>query len=149
MRGTNPQRGIALDEFYASLSDMSFNQTTVFLDACFSGVNRENEGVTEGLRAVEVDADDTEVADGSLVVFSAAQGNETAQGYPEEGHGLFTYYLLQNLNNTSGYTTLGSLADNIEQGVTFQAPQLKMKKKQTPTTTASQRLGDQWRMLRL
>ncbi len=149
VRGTNPQRGIALDEFYASLRDMSFNQTTVFLDACFSGVNRENEGVTEGLRAVEVDADDTEVADGSLVVFSAAQGNETAQGYPEEGHGLFTYYLLQNLNNTSGYTTLGSLADYIEQGVSFQAPQLKMKKKQTPTTTASQRLGDQWRMLRL
>lgn len=149
VRGTNPQRGIALEDFYTSLSNLSFNQTTVFLDACFSGVNRNNEGVTEGLRAVEIDADDTEVADGNLIVFSAAQGNETAQGYPEEGHGLFTFYLLQNLNNTGGYTTLGSLADYIEQGVSIQAPQLTMKKNQTPTTTASQRLGDQWRMLRL
>ena len=72
-------------------------RTTVFLDACFSGVNRMNEGVAEGLRAVEIEADDAELGNGSLVVFSAAQGNETAQGYPKQGHGLFTYYLLKAL----------------------------------------------------
>lgn len=149
VRGTNPSRGIALDEFYSTLGDMAFNQTTVFIDACFSGVNRENEGVTEGLRAVEIDAEDTEVGDGNIVVFSAAQGNETAQGLPEEGHGLFTYYLLQVLNSTAGYTTLGALSDHIEQGVTYRAPQLKLKKKQTPTTNASTRMGENWRMLRL
>lgn len=149
VRGTSPQRGIALDEFYDKLGDLAFEQTTVFLDACFSGVNRENEGVTEGLRAVEIDVDDTSVGDGKLVVFSAAQGNETAQGYPEEGHGLFTYFLLKEIRDSYGFTTLGNLSDGISQGVTQQAPQLKMKKKQTPTTNASDQINSYWRSMRL
>lgn len=149
VRGTNPQRGIALDELYATLGDLDFNQTTVFLDACFSGVNRENEGVTEGLRGVEITAEDPTMGDGRLVVFSAAQGNETAQGYPEEGHGLFTYYLLQELRDSNGILPLGRLSDNIHSGVSQKAPQMKLRKSQTPATNASSQISDIWRLLRL
>ncbi|MDE5871531.1 MAG: caspase family protein, partial [Muribaculaceae bacterium] len=148
VRGTSPQRGIALDEFYQKLGDLAFNQTTVFLDACFSGVNRENEGVTEGLRAVEVDAENAELGGGNVVVFSAAQGNETAQGYPEEGHGLFTYYLLKEIRDSYGETTLGNLSDAVISNVSQKAPQMKMRKGQTPSTNASDELGDRWRRLR-
>ncbi|MDE6367890.1 MAG: caspase family protein, partial [Muribaculaceae bacterium] len=148
VRGTNPQRGIALDEFYQKLGDLAFNQTTVFLDACFSGVNRENEGVTEGLRGVEIDAEDATLGGGNLVVFSAAQGNETAQGYPEEGHGLFTYYLLKELRDSYGEVSLGSLSDRIISNVSQKAPQMKMRKKQTPSTNASDQVADHWRRLR-
>lgn len=148
VRGTNPQRGIPLDDFYKKLGDLAFNQTTVFLDACFSGVNRENEGVTEGLRAVEVDAENAELGEGNLVVFSAAQGNETAQGFPEEGHGLFTYYLLKELRDTNGETTFGNLSDAITTNVSQKAPQMKMRKSQTPTTNASDELTTRWRRLR-
>lgn len=149
VRGTNPRRGIALDDFYAALGDMDFNQTTVFLDACFSGINRENEGVTEGLRGVEIDAEDAAMGDGRLVVFSAAQGNETAQGYPEEGHGLFTYYLLKELRDSDGMIQLGRLADAVTTNVSQKAPQMKMRKKQTPSTNATSTIEDRWRMLRL
>ena len=145
VRGTSPQRGIALDEFYGKLGDLAFNQTSVFLDACFSGVNRENEGVTEGLRAVEIAAEETALSEGSLVVFSAAQGNETAQGYPEQGHGLFTYYLLKELKDSEGMITFGSLSDRIQKNVSQQAVQLKMRKKQTPATNASEQIADTWR----
>lgn len=148
VRGTNPQRGIALDEFYKKLGDLAFNQTTVFLDACFSGVNRESEGVTEGLRGVEVDAENAELGGGNLVVFSAAQGNETAQGYPEEGHGLFTYYLLQELRDSYGETSLGAFSDRIIHNVSQKAPQMKLRKKQTPTVNASDDVVDRWRRLR-
>lgn len=148
VRGTNPQRGIALDEFYQTLGDLAFNQTTVFLDACFSGVNRENEGVTEGLRGVEIDAEDAALGGGNLVVFSAAQGNETAQGYPEEGHGLFTYYLLKELRDSYGEVSLGSLSDRIINNVSQKAPQMKMRKKQTPSTNASDQVADRWRRFR-
>ncbi len=148
VRGTSPQRGIALDEFYQQLGDLAFNQTTVFLDACFSGVNRENEGVTEGLRAVEVDAENAELGNGNLVVFSAAQGNETAQGLPEEGHGLFTYYLLKEIRDSEGQTTLGNLSDAVTSNVAQKAPQMKMRKSQTPSTNASDGIGDKWRRLR-
>ena len=148
VRGTNPKRGIALDEFYAKLGELEFNQTTIFLDACFSGVNRSNEGVTEGLRAVEIDAEDTELGGGSLVVFSAAQGNETAQGYPEQGHGLFTYYLLDALQKTKGVISFGELSDHIKDNVSNQARELKMHKKQTPTTNTSDKIANAWRNFR-
>lgn len=149
VRGTSPKRGIALDEFYSTLGDLAFNQTTVFLDACFSGVNRDSEGVVKGLRAVEIDTNDADVGNGNLVVFSAAQGNETAQGYPQEGHGLFTYYLLQKLNDSRGRVTLGDLSTHILNGVTRQAPQLKLRKDQTPTTTPSARLATSWQFIYL
>lgn len=148
VRGTNPQRGIALDEFYNKIGDLAFNQTTVFLDACFSGVNRENEGVTEGLRGVEIDAENAELGGGNVVVFSAAQGNETAQGYPEEGHGLFTYYLLKEIRDSYGQATFGTLSDAVTSNVAQKAPQMKMRKRQTPTTNASDELADKWRRLR-
>jgi uncharacterized caspase-like protein len=148
VRGTNPKRGIALDEFYAKLGELEFNQTSVFLDACFSGVNRSNEGVTEGLRAVEIDAEDTELGGGSLVVFSAAQGNETAQGYPEQGHGLFTYFLLDALQKSNGTISFGELSDHIKDNVSSQARELKMHKKQTPSTNPSDRIANVWRDLR-
>lgn len=148
VRGTNAKRGIALDDFYKMLGDLDFLQTSVFLDACFSGVNRTNEGVTEGLRAVEIDAEDTALGGGSLVVFSAAKGNETAQGYPEQGHGLFTYYLLKALQDTNGDLSYGDLSERIGTNVSAQALEMKMHKKQTPTTNASERIAEKWRRFR-
>lgn len=145
VRGTSPQRGIALDDFYGKLGELAFFQTSVFLDACFSGVNRNNEGVTDGLRGVEIEAEEATLGEGKLIVFSAAQGNETAQGYPEEGHGLFTYYLLKEIQDSYGYVSYGTLFDNIKNGVSQQALQLKMRKHQTPATNASNEIGDTWR----
>lgn len=147
VRGTNPKRGIALDEFYAKIGELDFAQTAIFLDACFSGVNRNNDGVTKGLRGVEIDTPDTPLSEGSLVVFSAAQGNETAQGYPEQGHGLFTYYLLNELKRTSGETRFGDLSDNIIKNVSTTANSLQLRKKQTPSTSVSDKLTNDWRNL--
>jgi len=145
VRGTNPKRGIALDAFYAQLGDLAFKQTSVFLDACFSGVNRENEGVTDGLRGVEIEAEDATLGGGAVVVFSAAQGNETAQGYPEQGHGLFTYYLLKEMQESGGSISFGLLSDRLHRGVSTQAPQLKMRKAQTPITNTTQQVSESWR----
>ena len=147
VRGTSPHRGVSLEDFYAQLGEMNFQNTTIFLDACFSGVNRDNEGVTEGLRGVEIEAEDAQLGDGPMVVFSAAQGNETAQGYPEHGHGLFTYYLLKALNDSNGMISYGQLSDAINSNVSQTAPQLKMRKKQSPSTVASDKYGNKWRNL--
>lgn len=145
VRGSNPKRGIALDEFYDKLGDLAFSQTSVFLDACFSGVNRDNNGVEKGDRGVEIEAEETAVGGGNLVVFSAAQGNETAQGFAEEGHGLFTYYLLKELQQSGGYIAYGDLSDNIKLQVSKKALELKLRKKQTPATNPSESLAEEWR----
>jgi uncharacterized caspase-like protein len=148
VRGTNAKRGISLNDFYSMLGELDFRQTSVFLDACFSGVNRSNEGVTEGLRAVEIDAEESTLGGGSLIVFSAAKGNETAQGFPEQGHGLFTYYLLKAIQETGGEINFGELSDQIKNNVSSQALEMKLHKKQTPATNASENIAEKWRRLR-
>ena len=143
--GTKPQRGIALDAFYSELGCLGFDLVTVFIDACFSGVNRDNEGLNAE-RAVEVEAEEAKPTIGNLIVFSAAHGNETAQGYQSEGHGLFTYYLLKELQETKGMVNYGKLTDNIRRNVSNVAPTLELRKKQTPkfVTTYS---NDAWKKL--
>ena len=129
--GTKPHQGIALDEFYAMVGNLGFERTTIFIDACFSGVSRDNEGLNVE-RAVEVEAQTALPTTGNLVVFSAALGNETAQSYQDEGHGLFTYYLLKELQESEGMITYGKLGQGIQRNVSNVAPTLELRKKQTP-----------------
>lgn len=143
--GEKPQDGVSLDDFYARLGGLGFNQTTVFLDACFSGINRDNEGVTRGTRSVEMATEEGTISNGKMVVISAASSAETAQAYDEQGHGLFTYYLLKTLKDNQGFISLGELSESIENNVKNTAPNLKNKKSQTPTTNASDAADGDWR----
>ena len=113
----------------------------------FSGINRDNEGVSEGLRAAEIEVEESTLGDGSIVVFSATQGNETAQGFPEKGHGLFTYYLLKELQETEGIISYGVLSDRLKSNVSRQALQLKLRKQQSPSTNTTSAIADTWRSL--
>ena len=145
IRGTNPKRGIALDEFYSKLGDFGFAGVTVLLDACFSGVNRNNQGVVRGTRGVGIMAHDTPLDNGNIVVFAAAQGNEMAHGYDKEGHGLFTYCLLKELQRSGGIISLGELSDNIKGQVSKTAAEMGARKAQNPTTRTSSALEKTWR----
>lgn len=149
IRGTKPEKGIALDKFYKQIGDLAFAETKIFIDACFSGINRDNESVNEGLREVEIDAEDAEVTSGNLVVFSAAQGNETAQGYAEQGHGLFTYFLLKAIQVSNGNISLGNLSETIKNNVSKTAPTLRLRKPQTPTSSMSDNISREWRNWKL
>jgi hypothetical protein len=142
--GTSPKRGIALDSFYSIIGNMGFKQVIVFMDACFSGNNRIGESVNHGERGTEVEAADTKPNSGNMIVFCAAQGDETAQGFQEEGHGLFTYYLLKELKESNGSITYGRLAHRLEDNVSKIAPSLELRKKQTPTTKLSESLSEEW-----
>jgi len=83
-----------------------------------------------------------------MVVFSAAQGDETAYPYHEKGHGMFTYFLLKKLQETKGNVTLGELGSYITTNVKQQSI-IVNRKSQTPTVTPSQTLSDRWRGMRL
>ena len=145
VHGSKPSRGIPLDEFYSKLGELAFAQTSVFLDACFSGMSRTEEGVSEGLRGIGIEAEQTVINDGNLVVFSAAQGNEPAQGYPEKGHGLFTYFLLKEMQAARGQISFGELSERLSRNVSSTAGMLKLKQKQNPATNATGALSDIWR----
>ena len=77
---TDPHSGLSTKKLYSRLNDMKSQRTLVFLDACFSGAKREG-GMMSESRGVAIKVKDEPVK-GNLVVFSAAQGNETAHQLP-------------------------------------------------------------------
>jgi len=144
-RGNNVVTGYRLGELYATLSKNPTASTIVFLDACFSGAERNGNVVTQARGVAIKSKQDSPV--GEMVVFSAAQGDETAYPYKEKSHGLFTYYLLKKLQDTKGNVLLGELADYITDEVSRQSI-VENAKSQTPTVAASVHRSD-WKTMKL
>jgi len=135
-----------LDDLYTILGHLNSASVCVFMDACFSGSKRE-QGMLARARGVAIKAKNG-VPQGNMVVFSAAQGDETAYPYKEQQHGLFTYYLLKKLQETEGNVTYEELSTYINKNVRLSAVE-ENGKPQTPTTTASTSLGDSWKNWKL
>lgn len=135
-----------LDDLYATLGKMPALQITVFMDACFSGSKREA-GMLASARGVALKAK-SGVPQGNMVVFSAAQGDETAYPNREQQHGLFTYYLLKKLQETQGDIALKDLGEYIIKQVSQQSLLIN-EKKQTPCVTPSASLGSDWQNWKL
>jgi hypothetical protein len=144
--GTNVRTGYKLESLYATLGSLPGKSITVFLDACFSGANRDGEMVNPNQRGVVIRAN-TAAPNGNMVVFSAAQGNETAIPFTDESHGMFTYFLLKKLQETAGDVTFEELSDYIQRNVRQRSSVLG--KTQTPSVIPSVTLGDAWKSWRL
>lgn len=138
---SNVRSGYKLDNLYSSLSSVPTKYTYVFLDACFSGAERSG-AMLVSARSVAIKSK-AATPQGNMVVFSAAQGDETAYPYTEKGHGMFTYYLLKKLQETGADVTLGELSDYIRNEVRKQSIVLNSKM-QTPSVTVSHSMTDIW-----
>ena len=144
--GTDVTTGYKLDDLYATLGTIPAKNVTVFMDACFSGSKREN-GMLASARGVALVAK-SGVPRGNMVVFSAAQGDETAYPNHEEKHGMFTYFLLKKLQETKGDVTLQELGSYITEKVSQESIVLN-DKSQTPCVTASSSLDASWKTWKL
>ena len=144
--GTDVTTGYKLDNLYESLGAIPAKRVTVFMDACFSGSKREK-GMLVSARGVALVAK-SGVPKGNMVVFSAAQGNETAYPNHEEKHGMFTYFLLKKLQETKGDVTLQELGNYIREKVSQESIVLN-DKSQTPCVTASSSLDASWKTWKL
>lgn len=131
-----------LDDLYAEFSELKANSVKVFLDACFSGPARDNSMIEQARKVAVVPKKAT--LNGNLVVISAASDEQTAWQYNEQGHGLFTYFLLKKLRETGGEVTLGELTEYISSNV-LQTSVVVNRKRQTPSVAASPTLGQRWR----
>ena len=121
---------------------MPAQRVTVFLDACFSGAKREG-GMLASARGVAIKVKQT-APQGKMIVFTAAQGDETAYPYKDEQHGLFTYFLLKKLKESKGDITLGELGDYLTMEVKRQSF-VENGKQQTPSVLPSMTFTDTWR----
>ena len=145
--GTDITTGYKLDELYATLGSIPSKNVTVFMDACFSGTTR-NDGkeMLVAARGVAYKVR-SGMPQGNMVVFSAAQGDETAYPDYEEKHGMFTYYLLKKLQDTDGNITLQELGEYIIDNVRKKSA--VNGKLQTPCVTPSATLDASWKEWKL
>ena len=138
--------GYSLAKLYQELSELKLKSSIVFLDACFSGTKREDQMLSES-RGVAIKVKE-EAPQGNMLVFSAAQGDETAHQMEEKHHGLFTYYLLKELQATGGDVDMGTLTEDVTKQVKRQSVVIN-NKKQTPTVIPSQALSSSWQSMKL
>ncbi|MCL2040576.1 MAG: WG repeat-containing protein [Bacteroidales bacterium] len=144
--GTDLRSGYKLDELYETMGKMPAKSVTVFMDACFSGAQRSGDMMASA-RGVAIKTAPG-APTGNMIVFSAAQGDETAFPYREKGHGMFTYFLLKKLQETKGDVTLGELGNYITTHVGQQSVVVN-RKSQTPTVTPASAMADTWEGMRL
>ncbi|MDE6126935.1 MAG: caspase family protein [Muribaculaceae bacterium] len=135
-----------LDALYSKLAALDARSVLVFLDACFSGSQR-GDGMLMAARGVQIKAKATQPR-GRMVTFSAASGDQTAYPAKNEGHGIFTYYLLEKIKETRGEVTLGDLADHVITNVAQQSVVLN-RKVQIPNVSASLEMADKWQQMKL
>lgn len=131
---TDPGSGLSTKRLYNHLNNLRSKRTLVFLDACFSGAKRDG-NMMSASRGVAIKVKEEPIK-GNVVVFSAAQGNETAYPYEKYHHGMFTYFVLDKINQTGGNVSLGDLSDYVIRQVE-QNSILKNEKSQTPLVVAA------------
>lgn len=144
--GNDVSTGYKLDDLYSTLGNLPSKSVTVFLDACFSGANRNGEMLASA-RGVAIKAKSSAPV-GNMVVFSAAQGDETAYPNNEQQHGMFTYYLLKKIKETEGNVTYKDLGDYVIDNVRRQSIVVNGKS-QTPVVVPSTTVGGNWEAWKL
>lgn len=145
-KGTNTATCYSLNKLYTTLAATKATNVTYFMDACFTGANKEG-SMLVAARGVAREAK-KEQLDGNAVVFSASSADETAMTYPEKGHGLFTYFLLKKLQETEGNVSYEELAGYINRNVKKEAFLIN-EKPQTPVVATSPAASSTWKSMKL
>ena len=140
-KGTNTTTCYSLNTLYTTLANTKASNITYFMDACFTGANKEG-SMLVAARGVAREAK-KETLQGNSVVFSASSGDETAMTHPEKGHGLFTYFLLKKLQETGGNVSYSELANYINKNVKKEAFLIN-EKPQTPVVATSPSATQSW-----
>lgn len=145
-RGTDVSSCYSLNKLYKTIASAKTSTVTYFMDACFTGANRDG-SMLVAARGVAREAKKEEI-EGNTIVFSAASGDETAMPFKDKRHGLFTYFLLKKLQETSGNVTYGELAEYINTNVKSEAF-LTNEKPQNPVIATSKDFATSWKSVKM
>ncbi|MFC2101175.1 caspase domain-containing protein, partial [Bacteroidota bacterium] len=145
VNGSNIHNGIRLDDLYEQLSKFPTKKTIIILDACFSGGGR-NEGLSAS-RGVKIIPKDNLVS-GNLVVLTSSSGNQSSLPYNDKQHGIFTYFLLKKLKESSGDVSLFELSEYVKKQVQIKSIKVNSVL-QDPTVIVSPLVSDYWKSWKL
>lgn len=137
------QTGFGLGVLYEELGKLNARSVTIFLDACFSGITRDNKPLLADARPINITVTDPALLSDKIVTFSASGGNQIGSSFPGKEHGLFTFYLLKGLRgdadaNGDNVLTVEELEKYLQEQVPREAgrmdreqnPQVRGKNKQ-------------------
>ncbi|MGC3946493.1 MAG: caspase family protein [Chryseolinea sp.] len=138
---SNLSDAIKLRDLYSKLASSKASRIMVFLDACFSGGGRGENGLLAA-RTVKI-RPKSEIVEGNIVAFTATSGKEVSLPFEKQAHGLFTYHLLKKLQDTQGNLTLDELGQHLEQEIP-KASLLENSILQRPQVLVSPELDEKW-----
>lgn len=129
-------QGINVSTIYNNFSLSNAKKTTVFLDACFTGISETSKFIIPVAPPIP--------NDGNIVVFSATSSNQAAEPYEDKKHGMFTYFLLKKLKESKGYISYKDLGDYLTQEVGLASLNIN-RKAQDPQVTPSKNFAETWK----
>ena len=141
------RHGYNINSFYQNLDALGAKTTTIFIDACFSGVSRASEDkdmynlmAMKGV-SIKPKIDHPWETNKEFSVFTSSSFNETSLGFDPSRTGLFTYYVCAGLQgkadaNKDHKITTGELQDFVIQKVSETS--VKILGKQTPVFHGNQ-----------
>jgi len=125
-----------VQKLYEVLGSLKAGSVVVALDSCFSGTGGRSvlpKGVRPLVSKIDVGTP-LNHGQGAMVALTASAGNQISGTLDEQGHGLFTYYLLKGLNGAApsrgGRVTAGSLYEYLKPAVEEEAA--RENRNQTP-----------------
>jgi hypothetical protein len=137
----NLDDAIKLKDLYSKFASSKAAKIMVFLDACFSGGGRGENGLLAA-RTVKI-RPKSDIVEGNIVAFTASSGKDVSLPFESQSHGLFTYYLLKKLQETQGNVTLDELGQHLEQEIP-KASLLENGLLQRPQVLVSPDLDEKW-----
>ena len=119
---------ISREEIFQLVSKLKPKNVTVFFDACYSGVSRDEETLLDSARPLMIVADDQDTPE-NFTIFSASQLDQISSGLKEAKHGIFSYYLMKGLegnadSNNDKKITNGELIAYLDENVSQKASEL-------------------------
>lgn len=123
--------GYSLDLLYENLAAIGARHVTVVLDACFSGGSNGGQLLIASASPIGIRVRDpaAKFAEGAATVIAAADGQQLANWYPEQRHGMLTYFFLKGLQGDADADRDGAVSveemrawlSNPSQGLQYEA----------------------------
>ena len=141
VNATNLTNAINVFDLYAKISTATPYKATFFLDACFTGGGRDVGLLTA--RAVKIKPKNQTVS-GNLVVFSATSDEQSALPYKAKQHGMFTYYLLKEVQQNKGVLNYEQLFINSSLNIGVESLKVNQKT-QDPQVLYGYEVSESWK----
>ena len=101
------ETGYSIARLYESLGKLKAREITVILDSCFSGAGGRSV-LAKGAKPLVMTINMPTMRK-NISVMTASSGDQISSAYEEQGHGLFTYFLLKGIKNEDVVKQDGSI----------------------------------------